>query len=327
MNSTSIHPLIADFLASLRASGRAGTAQSYAANLRKLQAWAADAGVDLERATTDQLRDYQRWLATAYRGPRDRPLAAITQATWLSAMKACYAWAYARNRVLVNPAADISMPHLPTRTSVAADHLTLQEVIALLQTQSAIVDEHRRGTRAWAGEVRHLAMLCLALATGRRSHGLLAVRVEELDLSRGELRVPTEKGRVGRVLVVAEWAISECRRYLREGRPLLRHAATSPFLFVGDAGQAVSTTAYATMVRDVVTATIRRNGDLADLPTKRISTHSLRVSFALLMLRGGCSITALNKLMLHTKLATTQLYTPLGLDDLRTALLAAHPLA
>jgi site-specific recombinase XerD len=45
------------------------------------------------------------------------------------------------------------------------------------------------------------------------------------------------------------------------------------------------------------------------------------------MLRGGCSLTALSKLMLHQCLSTSALYTPLELDDLRTAVLAAHPLA
>jgi site-specific recombinase XerD len=81
------------------------------------------------------------------------------------------------------------------------------------------------------------------------------------------------------------------------------------------------------MLRRVVAETIRRNPDLADLPGKGISTHSVRTSFAMMMLRGGCSITALSKLMLHEKLATTALYTPLGLDDLRAVVLAAHPLA
>jgi integrase/recombinase XerD len=320
-------PLIAGFLAHLTAEDRATTAASYAFHFRKLQQWATTAGIDLEQVNADRLRDFQRWIAEGYRDPRGQLLSAASQATVLATVKALYGWAYRRRRVLVDPAASLEYPHLPVRTRVTADHLTQQEAIAFLQTQAAIVAEHQTGSRSWAGEVRHLAMLCLALGTGRRSHGLLAVRVDELDLDRNELRVPTEKGRMGAVLPVPAWAIVECRRYLTDARPLLPHAASSPFLFVGHVGERVSPSAYGCLVRRVAAETCRRNPDLIELPSKRISTHSLRTTFATLALTSGVSLAALTRLMLHARPDCTRLYAALGVEDLRTAVHAHHPLA
>jgi site-specific recombinase XerD len=66
---------------------------------------------------------------------------------------------------------------------------------------------------------------------------------------------------------------------------------------------------------------------LTELPNKRISTHSLRVSFAKLMHDHGCNIRSLNELMLHRSLNTTAAYTPITVDDLRRAVLPCHPRA
>jgi site-specific recombinase XerD len=327
MSTAPFPSLITDYLARLRLEDRASTAGAYTWHLRKLQAWATAADVDLERVSTDLLHDFQRWVADEYRDPRGKPLSAATRATVLATVKALYGWAYRRRRVLTNPAVAIDYPHLPVRNRVTADHLTQQEAIAFIQTQAAIVVEHQTGSRSWAGEVRHLAMLCLALGTARRSHGLLAIRVDELDLDRCELRVPTEKSRIGSVLPVPAWAMNECRRYLTEARPLLPHAVSSPFLFVGHTGPSVSASAYGCLVHRVTAETCRRNPDLVDLPAKRISTHSLRTTFATMALSSGVSLAALTRLMLHARPDCTRLYSALGVEDVRAAVHAHHPLA
>lgn len=327
MSAAQFPSLIVDYLARLHLEDRASTAGAYRWHLRKLQTWAITAGVDLERVSTEQLRDFQRWVADDYRDPRGKPLSAATQATVLATVKSFYEWAYRRRRVLMDPAAALDYPHLPVRTKVTADHLTQQEAIAFIQTQSAIVTEHQAGSRSWAGEVRHLAMLCMALGTARRSHGLLAIRLDELDLNRSELRVPTEKSRIGAVLPVPAWAMNECRRYLADARPLLPHSISSSFLFVGHTGPFVSASAYGCLVHRVAAETCRRNPDLVDLPSKKISTHSLRTTFATMALSSGVSLAALTRLMLHASPDSTRLYSALGVEDVRAAVHAHHPLA
>jgi site-specific recombinase XerD len=210
---------------------------------------------------------------------------------------------------------------------VHKDHLTLQEATALIQTQAALAAE-RRGPIRQAIEIRNLAILAIALATGRRVQGLVNLRMDQVDLERNELRVEHEKGHTGRVLPVADWAMATVRRYLTEARPVLVEGADVPWLFISQTGpDPLCTRAVSFLLAIAVQATIERNPDLTDLPHKRISTHSLRVSFATLLFQGGCNIRSINELMLHQTLSTTARYTPIPIADLRRVLLTTHPRA
>ncbi len=79
------------------------------------------------------------------------------------------------------------------------------------------------------------------------------------------------------------------------------------------------------MLRKLVAATIRDNPDLTALPGKRISWHSLRVSFATLLFQNGCDIRSVNELMLHRSLSSTAKYTPIAVEDMRHIFRKAHP--
>ena len=115
------------------------------------------------------------------------------------------------------------------------------------------------------------------------------------------------------------------RRYITEARSVTLKGANSPWLFVSQGADVLCTRGVAFVLADAVAETIRRNPDLVDLPSKRISTHSLRVSFATLLFHGGANIRSINELMLHSSLTTTGRYTPIPLADLRRVLIAAHP--
>jgi len=69
------------------------------------------------------------------------------------------------------------------------------------------------------------------------------------------------------------------------------------------------------------------NPDLTELPDKILTMHGLRVTFAKLLFNGGCNIRSVNELMLHELLSTTAYYTPLKLEELRSACRLAHPRA
>ncbi len=72
---------------------------------------------------------------------------------------------------------------------------------------------------------------------------------------------------------------------------------------------------------------VRENRDLTDLPGKRVTWHSLRVSFAGLLFSNGCDIRSVSELLLHRLLSTTAAYTPIPVDDLRRVFRTAHPRA
>ncbi len=323
------HPAVAAFLDAMRANGKDSTARTYGTYLLPFERWMANAQLDLMHATTDQLAGYQLWLSTNRPARLGAVRARTTQGTAVITVKSLYAWLRKRGFLIHDPAKALVPPSPPKTLTVRKDHLTLQEATALIQTQAALIDLNPADTRPRyrALEVRNLAMLSLALATGRRVHGLVALHLDQIDVERNEVRVDREKGRMGRVLPVAEWAMATVRRYLAEARPITLDGASSPWLFVGMNAGGLCTRAVAFVLDNAVRETITRNPDLTDLPTKRISTHSLRVSFATLLFAGGANIRSINELLLHRTLSTTAKYTPIPISDLRRVLLSAHPRA
>jgi site-specific recombinase XerD len=185
---------------------------------------------------------------------------------------------------------------------------------------------HRRGSASYASDLRNLAALALTLATGRRIGGVVAMTVAQVDLQRREIRVEREKGHVGRVLPVMGWARDVIALYLSEARPLLTRGHETPWLFVNLAGTGpIERSTLATMLARLLNEVQLQNPDLLELPGKRVSWHSLRVSFATLLFQNGCDIRSVNELMLHRDLSTTARYTPIAVEDLRMALRTAHP--
>ena len=320
-------PAFVAFLDSLRAAGRHSTATAYASYLGRCEDWMRAAGLDPEHITPDDLRRYLLWIAETCRRRDGQPLAKSTQATAIVVVKTCFAWICRQGRRLTDPAAGLLVPQPERTLTVAKDHLTQQEAEGLMETAAHLAAAASPGSAAWAVGARNLALVALALATGRRCLGLISLRIEDLDRERDELRVALEKGRMGRVLPVAGWAVEAIDRYLAGPRQRLLSGKVSPWLFVSQRAEQLTPRGYAFVLDGLVVATMARNPDLTALPDKRISTHSLRVTFAKLMHDHGCSIRSLNELMLHSSLETTAAYTPLSVDDLRRALLSKHPRA
>jgi len=322
------HRVFAAYLDSLRANGKRSTATTYDSYLARCEGWMIAEHVDPGAVTADDLRRYQRWLGEQCRRRDGQPLAASTIVTCLIVVKSAYAWLRATGRLLVDPSASLVLPKTPQRLTVAKEHLTQQEACALIDTAAMMVAEATPSTTGAALAARNLALIAVALATGRRCHGLVSLRVDDLDLERAELRVSIEKSRTGRVLPIATWALEAVRRYLDGPRNrLLNDSAASPWLFVSQRVGQLCPRGVAFVLDGLVAETVQRHPYLTDLPAKRISTHSLRVTFAKLMHDHGCSIRSLNELMLHSSLDTTAAYTPVSVDDLRRALLPCHPRA
>jgi site-specific recombinase XerD len=325
--SAPTHPAITAYLDALRSAGKASTATATAAHLAHFPAWLATQGLDVLHASAADCARYQLWLANEYRTRTGTPLAPSTQATAILVVKALYRWLHRRGVLLTDPAATLVPPDPPRRLVVAKDHLSQQEAMALLDTGAARVQEADPGSPTRALRLRDLAAITLALATGRRCQGLCDLHLAHLDGEQHELRVEREKGKAGRVLPIAPWAVAVVQRYVAEARPHLLHGRESPFLLVSERAGRLSERGFAYLLDEAVLATIARNPDLTDLPGKRISTHSLRVTFAVTLFANGCGIRSLNELMLHRTLTTTAQYTPIPLDDLRRVLLTSHPRA
>jgi len=322
-----LHPLMQDYCDSLILRNRERTAVSIAEALKLFLTWVEPQGLDPLRMTSAHLEAYQHHLVAVYRTAAGQPMARSTVAGRINSLKAWYRWLTDRDHLLVDPARGLGL-RVPISRVVRTEHLTLQEAMALVQTQAARVTRCRVGTMGRVNEMRNLAAVCLALATGRRVGGICALTVAQVDCDRRELRVEAEKGQMGRVLPVAGWAIDTLRWYLAEARPVLTRGHDVPWLFVNLRGDGPITDNHLwDILHRLVQATIAANPDLTELPSKRISWHSLRVSFATLLFANGCDIRSVNELMLHRSLSTTAKYTPIPVEDLRQVFRTAHPRA
>jgi len=320
-----IPPAVADYVTDLVLRHRLGTAKTVQEPLIRVHRWLANKGVEALTATALDLQGYQGYLATDYRTPAGAPIARSTLATHIAILKSWYRWLAMHGRIVADPSRRLAVRHVPSRV-VLREPLSLQEATALVQTQSAIVDQSPQGSFTRAVAVRNLAAICLGLATGRRVAGMTTLQVADIDLERNELRVAREKGRTGRVLPLAGWAVEVVRTYIQQARPLLAKTHDTPWLFLNRSGDApISRDGLQWTLEELLAATIKANPDLDELPGKRISWHSLRVSFATMLFSNGCDIRSVNELMLHRSLSTTARYTPIPVDDLRQALRTAHP--
>ncbi len=320
------HNTVVVFIEHLRLAGRHGTAASYGFHLGKVDAWLTAQGLTPLTATTDDLRRYQRHLAEDERSRSGRLLAKNTQATRLAVMKSLWSWLHRRGEVITDVAAALELPRIAVNP-VRKDHLDLQEATALLQAATAETARYPEGCHRWALAVRDLALLALAIASGRRRTGIKEMTLAQLDLAKAEVRVEQEKGRVGRVLPLAAWAIVVLQTYTLRARPVLCWQRDNPFLFVGEDGPQLGNNTLAAIIERVHAATITANPDLTELAEKRLTPHSLRVTFASLLFQGGASIRTINELMLHRQLGITARYIPIALNDLRRACATAHPRA
>lgn len=165
--------------------------------------------------------------------------------------------------------------------------------------------------------VRDRALLELLYATGLRASECLGLRVDDVNLTAGYV-ICTGKGRKQRLVPLGGEAARWVERYLKEVRPLHTRRRDSGRLFVNPAGRPLSRQSLWTIVRRAAAAAgVRR----------RVSPHVLRHSFASHLLEGGADLRAVQAMLGHADIATTQIYTHLPSAALRRMYDRFHPRA
>ncbi len=165
--------------------------------------------------------------------------------------------------------------------------------------------------------LRDQALLELMYACGLRASEATGLAVTDLDLDELVLRAHG-KGSKERLIPIGRTAAEAIRRYLERGRPQLIGASVEPHLFVNFRGSALSRQGLYKIVQRHA-----RSAGLAD----RMSPHTLRHTFATHLLAGGCDLRAVQEMLGHADVATTQLYTHLSSDRLKDVYFDAHPRA
>jgi integrase/recombinase XerD len=165
--------------------------------------------------------------------------------------------------------------------------------------------------------IRDRAMLEVMYATGLRVSELLGLRMENLNLADRVLRVQGKRGRE-RLVPLTEAATYWLQRYLSEARPALAKKRASDHLFLNERGTPLSRIAFWNKIKLYAAS--------AGI-TKNVTPHTLRHSFAVHLLSGGADLRAVQELLGHSDISTTQIYTQVSLDRLKEVYKKSHPRA
>jgi integrase/recombinase XerD len=292
--------MIAAYLDHLRVERRLAehTLDSYARDLAALARFAAGRDARPETLDRQALEAFVRQQMTAGLAPR-------SVARSVAAVRGYYRFLVLDRHLEHNPAEDLRPPHawpaLPTFLSIA-------DVDALIEAPDVSIP---RG-------LRDRALIELLYATGMRVSELIGVRAADLHLDEQYLTC-VGKGNKERLIPIGEQAANWVQRYQREGRPhFLRRGRPSTRLFLNARGGGLS--------RVGVWKILKAYGAAAQLP-RTLSPHVLRHSFATHLLERGADLRAIQMMLGHADLSTTQIYTHVLEARLRTVYDRFHPRA
>ncbi|MHB9022886.1 MAG: site-specific tyrosine recombinase XerD [Armatimonadota bacterium] len=227
-----------------------------------------------------------------------RKTASSTLARKLTTLKQFYRYLVAERILTVDPSANIQTPRLLRKLPAT---LTIDEVDRLLNAPDIST---LRG-------MRDRALLEVLYATGLRVSELVNLRRGDVNLKLGFVRC-VGKGNKERIVPLGTVAIGWLQRYL-DARD-----DDAPCLFPGRKGHAVTRMTFWIAVKQMA----KRAGILKD-----ISPHTLRHSFATHLLQGGADLRAIQEMLGHSSITTTQIYTHVNTDLLREVYADAHPRA
>jgi integrase/recombinase XerD len=271
------------------------TLAAYRADLKGVALFFKKRAVSLASAQRQDLLSYLTQRVKAGARPR-------TTSRLLSSLRRFYQYLVREGRMQVDPSAQIDAPKLGRPLPKA---LTEAEVDALLQAPDV---------KQFLG-LRDRAMLELLYACGLRVTELVNLQVSQLNLRQGVLRV-VGKGNKERLVPLGEEAAEWIQRYVEEVRPSLLRGRMSDAFFVTQRGTA--------MTRQAFWYLIKRYAQRAGIVTG-LSPHSLRHSFATHLLNHGADLRALQMLLGHSNLSTTQIYTHVARERLKGVHAAHHP--
>ena len=220
----------------------------------------------------------------------------------LSVFRRYYAWALREHRVSADPTMRIRSAKQPPRFPTTLTEAQVEALLAAPDVETAL-------------GLRDRTMLELMYASGLRVSELVSLKTVEVGLNEGVVRV-MGKGSKERLVPFGEEAHGWISRYLRDARPALIGARAADALFVTARGEG--------MTRQQFWNIIKRHARAADIQAP-LSPHTLRHAFATHLINHGADLRVVQLLLGHADISTTQIYTHVARERLKTLHAAHHP--
>ncbi|TPV48990.1 tyrosine recombinase XerC [Pseudarthrobacter phenanthrenivorans] len=278
------------------------TLRGYVGDVRGLLSHASIEGA--KRLEDLELGTFRRWLGAQSQAGAAR----TTLARRSASVRVFTAWALGEERIAADPALRLKAPK---REASLPGVLHSGQLARLLAGLAQAAEEGAPLA------LRNRAIVELLYATGVRVGELAGLDIDDLDPDRRTLRV-IGKGNKERTVPYGVPAALAVDDWLRRGRPLVARSTSGQALFLGMRGGRVDQR----QVRTMVNGLFKELGD-----TSASGPHALRHSAATHLLDGGADLRAVQEILGHSSLATTQIYTHVSVDRLRKSYQQAHPRA
>ena len=253
---------------------------------------------EIEQVSADIIAEYISELTVMKLTP-------TTIARHFAALKGLFKFALKENLIKSDPTVFISTPKLPSRLPKALSIAQLQELIKAVDKKDLV-------------GYRNLAIVEFMYGTGCRISELTELDIDELDLTERTVRL-SGKGNKQRLVPIGEFAHAALNQYLVSARPNFVSGSTT------DTAAVFRNQRGGRLTRQGVWAILQKAA--TDAGIAGLTPHSLRHSFATHLLEGGADIRVVQELLGHASVATTQIYTKISIDGLRSVYAHSHPRA
>lgn len=220
------------------------------------------------------------------------------------ALRIFFRFLTARGLISLDPAEKLPLPHLPHSLPQPLSSLDMERLLAAPLGETPL-------------EVRDRALLELLYASGLRISEICHVRLENMDLEEGIIRV-TGKGNKTRLVPVGQKALQALQDYLLTARPKLLSPKSGAAIFISVRGHPLTPARIWQLVQQYA----KRAG-----LEEAVHPHQLRHSFATHLLSGGADLRIIQELLGHASIATTQIYTQVDRSQLKELHRKFHPRA
>jgi len=268
---------------------------AYSDDLNKLMAYLRGIGKKPEEVTLDDLQEMIAGLHEIGISPR-------SQARIVSGVKSFYRFLCLENYIQKDPTELLESPKIGLKLP---EFLTIEEINRIIESIDRSLPEGQRNR----------AILETLYSCGLRVSELIGMRFSDLYLDEGFIKVEG-KGRKQRLVPISPVAVKEINFYLSDRNFITIKKGFEDVLFLSRRGTALS--------RIMIFHIIKVQTELAGIH-KTVSPHTFRHSFATHLLEGGANLRAIQQMLGHEKIATTEIYTHLDRDFLRSEILEHHP--
>lgn len=271
------------------------TVDSYLSDLNSYNLYIKNNNLNYKTINKEQIREYLKYLDTIKR-------AKSTISRTLSALRNFYTYLIKINVIEVNPYKNIKNPKKDKKLPNFLQHDELKTIFDSIDMSTSL-------------GLRNRLIIELLYATGIRVSELTSLKLSNIDISNQEIRI-LGKGSKERIVFFGDYAKHYLELYLNEARPDLLKKNKSDILLINNSGKPLSRRGVELTVNEVVKkAALKHN----------ISPHVLRHTFATDLLNNGADLKSVQELLGHESLSTTQIYTHITNDRLKSVYLHSFP--